>query len=168
MTETPTMTTEAENNGSQPLVELPQIIATLRWAIQARQEQADVLRMQLDELNKEIRRYERALAPLVNEPSSLTKSRAKPGPKPSPRTRGIGDERLAQIERTILDYARDHEEFRQVEIRSLMPSLGSGAMAIAFEQLRQDGVIRFARKDGNSKVFRLTNQAVTEVSDGRN
>ena len=64
----------------------------------------------------------------------------------------------------MLEFAEDHEEFRQVDIRTLPgidPTVAkSSMMALAFEALRQEGVIRFARQDGNNKFFRLTRQAM--------
>jgi hypothetical protein len=60
-----------------------------------------------------------------------------------------------------LRFCADHDEFRQVDIRTMSgaPTDSSSKMATAFERLRQDNVIRFARKDGNNKFYRLTSES---------
>ena len=70
---------------------------------------------------------------------------------------------LIQIEASIREYAEHHEEFRQVDIRTMPnpPTTSSGAIATAFEKLRERNVIRLVRKDGNNKIFRLTSAALT-------
>jgi hypothetical protein len=107
-----------------------------------------------------IKRYDRAIRALTNEPSQrgrLPTKQLKAKPK------GIGPERMETIKDAVLAYAEDHEEFRQVDIRGVVPSAlaSSSVMAVAFEMLRQDNVIRLARKVGNQRYFRLTNAMLT-------
>jgi hypothetical protein len=76
----------------------------------------------------------------------------------------VGEERLDRIREIVLEYAADHEEFRQVDIRT-QPGLEgamvtSSVMTTAFNRLRQENVIRLARQEGNSKWFRLTREAL--------
>jgi hypothetical protein len=68
---------------------------------------------------------------------------------------------MAALREIILRYAEDHDEFAQVDIRTLpdSPVTHSGGIAHAFEALRQEGFIRFARQDGLRKVYRLTRSA---------
>lgn len=66
----------------------------------------------------------------------------------------IGEERLAAIKNAIVKMPSD--EFRQVDVRNTLPGINSSVTAVAFEQLRQDGWMRLARKEGNNKYYRLT------------
>jgi hypothetical protein len=144
------------NNGnSDPL--LAAVLPALENAIEAGATRRDELQAELDAINAEIKRCERARAALVETPKPR-------GPKP-PGTRvrtkpaGIGDERLAAITEAIRGLAAENDEFSQVEVRSIT-GFNSGVTAIGFEKLRQDGMIRFARQDGLRKVFRLTREAL--------
>jgi hypothetical protein len=112
------------------------------------------------------RRYEGLL-------TRLTGTYTKPGPR-GPRPPGgervravpanIGAERVAEIKQMILDYAADHEEFRQVDVRTLPTPSGwrftSSISANAFEQLRQENFLRIGRVNGNQKFYRLTREAL--------
>jgi hypothetical protein len=135
-----------------------EIVVGIRRRIAHRKEHIEALQAQIDPMLAQMKRDERALALLTGE------ERAKPGLKPGPKPKGdrvrdnpsrVGDERLAQIRETIAAFAADHEEFRQVDIRTIT-GLTSSNMATAFEMLRQQNVIRFARQDGNNKYYRLT------------
>jgi hypothetical protein len=159
----------AANGGSSNIDN--QLTKLLREEIAQRKVRVDELQAELDALKPELKRYERVLAQLSDDPAEQT---AKPGPK-GPRGsskgkiaeaaagKGIGDERLASIREQVLVYAEDHEEFRQADIRLFMGEVNSGIMTLAFERLRQDGVIRFARREGNNKYFRLTRPAAREA-----
>jgi hypothetical protein len=107
-----------------------------------------------------LKRYEDTRKRLVGEP---LKAGRKPGPKPPARTTPsrTSPEKMDQLREMILRYAEDHDEFAQVDIRTLpgSPVTHSGGIAHAFEQLRQDGFIRFARQDGLRKIYRLTRSA---------
>src|SRR5215831_13188445 len=123
---------------------------------------------ELDALRPELKRYERVLAQLSGEPTTTGKKRGRPkGTGHYTKGKGIGDERLEAIRQAVLHYARDHDEFAQVDIRAFagdgVTGGGSGIMTMAFEKLRQEGTIRFARQEGNRKMFRLTRQAAREV-----
>ena len=120
------------------------------------------LQDQLDEVTPELRKIDRALNALTGEGS-------KPGPKGSKtlvrkHPSGVGDERAAEIRQMILEYARDHDEFRQVDIRGLPTPSGwaftSSISATVFERLRQENFLRIARAEGNSKYYRLTREAL--------
>ncbi|HEY1437400.1 MAG TPA: hypothetical protein VGG82_07845 [Casimicrobiaceae bacterium] len=124
-----------------------------------------VLRAEIAERKRELARYERALALLEGEPSAPANGSSAPAParkraKPSK----LGEERMAKVEAAIHEFAKDHDEFRQVDIRTVI-DVTSGTTAMAFEQLRQAGTIRLARKDGNNKWYRLT-EATRRENDG--
>jgi hypothetical protein len=138
--------------------------AALLDAVQAR---IDRRRRRIDELEAElaihrpqIKRDERVIALLKGDDVAKP---AKPAGKPAPRGHGVAEGTVAAIEDAIRRYTLDHEEFRQVDIRGMPnpPTGNSGAVATAFERLRERGVIRFVRQDGNAKYFRLTREAVT-------
>jgi hypothetical protein len=118
-------------------------------------QQEDSLMLALAQVTAERRRYEKTRAALLGE----TRPPARPKEKPKVLRKGIGDPRLLTIRNAVLDFAADHEEFRQVDIRTNTGD-NSGTMAIAFERLRQDNFIRFARRDGINKYFRLTRETL--------
>jgi len=161
-----TGTSAIENNGVVPdVIDEQQIIDSLRGAIAARTAYRDELVAEATRIGLEIRRYERALAPLLNE-DKPRKDRPASAPK---RTKGIkvgtgsiGEERVKEIEDAILDYASDHDEFRQVDVRGRI-GYSSSVMSQGFEALRQTGVIRFARREGSQKFFRLTTEGLAKV-----
>ena len=118
------------------------------------------LKAELDKVDLEYKRADRALRLLTGEPLA-----AKPRATPQKQyPKAIGDERLREIRFAVLKYAEDHEEFRQVDIRTMAgldPTIAkSSTMATAFDQLRQENTIRLARVEGNSKWFRLTREAM--------
>jgi hypothetical protein len=61
------------------------------------------------------------------------------------------------IKAKTLEIAGHMEEFRQIDVRSAMGgSAGkSSTMSLAFERMRQENIIRFARQEGIQKYFRL-------------
>jgi hypothetical protein len=141
------------------------VIARLRSVVETHEAKRAELKAQLDAMDLEYKRADRALKMLTGELVTGKQSRQ---PTSSARVREIpsrvSDERLAVLRDTVLAYAEDHEEFRQVDIRTL-PNVDSfltrsSILALGFEALRQEGTIRFARQDGNNKWFRLTRQAM--------
>jgi hypothetical protein len=122
----------------------------------------------LAEQRAALKRYEDTRKRLVGEPLRGP-NKPKPGPKPTPSGTYTGSrvspEKLEAVKASILRFAEDHDEFAQVDIRSLpdAPLTHSGGIAHAFEQLRQEGFIRFARQDGLKKLYRLTRSAVAET-----
>jgi len=155
----------ASGNGGSPDSQLDvQVVKLLRKEVAQRRARVDELTAELDELKPSLRRYERVLAQLSDNPAEQER---KPGPKrtgrKNSRGKGISDERLERIRQAVLRYARDHDEFRQVDIRAFVgENAASGILTLAFERLRQEGTVRFARQDGNNKWFRLTREAVRE------
>ena len=137
-------------NGASPLASDTEIIAALRRRI--------------DNLRRETARYEKALALIDGSAPKLGRPPRNGAPQPkAPRERRVGPERLADVERTIREIAAEHDEFTQVDVRE-RTGFSSSMMAAAFEQLRQQGVIRLARKDGIRKMFRLTQEALVSSS----
>jgi hypothetical protein len=154
----------SEDNGSIPLPQASEIALQLHALVTDRQNalaQHDLVR---DKIVTELRTYEKALAALTGEPKKPGRPKAKAATESTAKK--VGDERLAAIEQLVREYAEDHEEFRQVDLRSAygtLPDGGSftsGMSAIAFEELRQRNVLRVARVDGNSKFYRLTREAL--------
>lgn len=135
------------------------ILADLRERIKLLREQERGLQAQLSEVGSVIKRYERAIKVLQDEP----KAQATPKKRIRTDNTRIGPERLDRIREAVLQYGQAHEEFRQVDIRALV-DINSSASAVAFEQLRQENVIRFARKDGNSKWYRLTREVLNAAT----
>jgi hypothetical protein len=151
----------SDENGTAPSPQAEPIIAQLRELVDNRQDalmQHDLVR---DQIVAELRTYEKALAALQG-----ATRKAKPKGQARTAPSKLSDERLAEIESIVREYATDHEEFRQVDIRSAhgtLPSggtLSSGMSALAFEELRQRNVLRVARVEGNSKFYRLTREAL--------
>jgi len=116
---------------------------------------------ELDVLTPQLRRYEKALKVLEGEPIRAGRPPKDATKKRATRPNKIGPEKLGQIREAVLEFADTHEEFRQVDIRGVM-DVTSGVTAIAFEMLRQENLIRFARQDGNNKWYRLTREALND------
>lgn len=161
---------EPANNGTMPDEEDLAAAEVLQTRIADLNEQKDQLEAQLEMILPRLRRYEAALTALTG-PAEPVKRERKPKPeKPAgaqavrQKPSRVAPERLERIKALILEYAEDHEEFRQRDIREIAePALSnSSMMATAFEQLRQEdeNFIRFARQDGNSKYYRLTRETV--------
>ena len=113
-----------------------------------------------------LKRYEDTRKRLVGEPLRVNR---KPGrPRNEDRVRvvpsKVSPEKMSDIEAFVRAWAEDHEEFRQIDIRSApgSPVTDSGKSSAAFEQMRQANVLRLARVDGNNKFYRLTRSAVAE------
>jgi len=148
------------------------LVKLLRAEVAQRRNRVDELVTELDELKPALKRYERVLAQLTGEqPVVSGKKRGRPkgsGSSHYQRGKGIGDERMEVIRQGVLRYARDHEEFAQVDVRAFIGDAAGGAasgiMTLAFEKLRQENTIRFARQDGNRKMFRLTREAAREIA----
>lgn len=157
------VTSAASVNGTEPAPFAAKIAGELRELIEERTQRLEAIDAERREVAEELKVYRAALAPLTGE---SPRKRKKPAASTGTPARGtaIGPERLAAIEAAVRTFAADHDEFRQVDIRSMVGDKAgnSSVMAAAFEQLRQANVIRFARKDGAQKFFRLTNTALRE------
>lgn len=139
------------------------IAATLVNEIARRRVRIDELEQELALLTPEVKRYERALALITNETPP-----AKTGPKPktatTPDKKRLSDSAYKEIHDAVIRFAADHEEFRQVDVRVANGDTGhfrSSTLALGFEALRQNNILRFARQEGNNKYFRLTRAAAT-------
>jgi hypothetical protein len=155
----------AEANGTTPAADKRALARdALRAQIEEIREEHTALEARLRAITPELRSYEKALALISDDPADQPKP-SKPGPKVKVRAEPskIGEDRLEVIKQAIRAIAEHRDEFRQVDVRE-RTGLSSSVTATAFEQLRQDNVIRFARKDGNNKFFRLANTEVTEAS----
>lgn len=151
---------QTDQNGQVVDIDDDDIVQAVQARIDRRRARIDELEGELAEHRAQAKRDERVVALLRGEAS-------QPGPKPAAKVRRggaqvggtkVGAELMTAIEASIRQYAVDHEEFRQVDIRKMAnpPTTSTGALATAFEVLRQDNVIRFVRQDGIAKWFRLT------------
>jgi len=149
---------ELAKQGSQ----MDKVIDDLEEVIETTRKERDFLRARLDNANQRLARAEKAKRFLTGEPAPQGKPR---GPykkfTAGGEAKGVSEERVELVERTIREYIAEHDtdEFRQVDIRAIT-GMTSSTTATSFERLRQRGIIRFARQDGNNKWFRLTRQAM--------
>jgi hypothetical protein len=159
----------AQNGGGPSDLDL-KLAEELRAVVAQRQVRADELKTELEAIGPELRRYEKALALLTEEVQLPGKPRgAKAGRKRGRRpgaARGISDERLGEVKDAILKITQRQDEFRQADVLA-EGRWGSGPVAIAFEHLRREKVIRLARKDppgtrGGGNWFRLTQSALSD------
>lgn len=161
--QSPTAAAHAEENGGTSSAGTDsELLTLLDKEIAARKARVDELRAELAGIEPELKRYERVRAMLTGAQPEKRTGRPKSASQTA-KTSRMGDARVAVIRDAVLRYAKDHEEFRQVDIRAITGE-GSSPMALAFERMRQEGVIRFARQEGNNKWFRLTREAARELS----
>lgn len=147
---------------------------------QAIQKQLDGLEAQraelqsaLDEITPQLQRYQKALKAILGEPLRVDRrdpetgeivARKKPGPKPKNpgvKTATASEESIARNTAAIRQLSEDHDDITQVEVRAITGE-SSGASSLAFKELRERGIIRLARQDGNHKYFRLTRAALSQ------
>jgi hypothetical protein len=163
--------TAPAQNGSAPLLpHATEIVQQLRSLIGERELRLAELDREREQIHSELKAYEAAIRPLTGD--IRLKKRGRPAGQPTEAKRAVpsqvSPERLTEIEGFIRAYAQDHEEFRQVDVRSTYGKFAagqtftSGIAARAFETLKQEphNLIRIARVDGNSKWYRLTNSAL--------
>jgi DNA-binding transcriptional ArsR family regulator len=119
-----------------------------------------LLKAEIARKRRELNRYETALAMLEEQENQPVERPVKPK-KQKQYPKRISEEKLTDLRKVILNIAQDKDEFRQIDVRSVT-NISSSAAATGFEQLRQEGMIRLARKDGNNKYYRLTSEALRE------
>ena len=146
------------------------IVVELRASIETRRSRVAELRAEIDEIMPALKRYERALQLLTGDepenrgpgrPTGGKPSKYKPISQQVAEGKGISVERLNTIVETIYELIEDRDEFRQVDVRTKL-DIPSNVASLAFEALRQKGVIRLARAEGNNKWYRLTREALVE------
>lgn len=158
--------TDHGTNGTVPLTAREKIAVEIEVEIERceqrraeREHRRAEIASQIAEIDNEIKAFRQAAQRLRGEPL-ISKPATKRGPRgPYKSERSANGELTARIRSAVMLFARDHDEFRQIDIRSMPGAeLKSSQTAIAFEQLRQDGVLRLARKEGNNKYYRLTSE----------
>jgi hypothetical protein len=155
MEDTVTSNGRPAEEAALPVASESPAIAGLRSEMAVLVKRREELLAAINAITPELKRYEKALAFLTGE---IAAPKKKAAVQKRDHTR-VSDDRVELIRRAILLYARDHEEFRQVDLRTAT-GFTSSVMATSFEKLRQTNVIRFARQDGNNKWYRLTREAV--------
>lgn len=160
-----------EGNGYVSVSELADdpVVQDLRKRVQKLSTEQVQLKKRLAEITPQLSRYEKALKVMTGEP--LTGVRGAPKGKRGPLGgKAISDEALERIKEDIIRFAEDHEEFRQVDIRTMPDAhiTDSGKLSTAFKVLREDdyNFLRLARKSGNNIYFRLTRAAIQEHFEG--
>jgi ribosomal protein S25 len=128
----------------------------------------DELREELAELERDVKGYEKAMHALDPEyaPPAPVKTGAQPKQVRPAAKRGVGPERLAQIEAAAREIAAENGgDVTQVQVRD-RTGLSSAVMTGAFRMLRDNNVLRFARVDkkpgqgGQTKIYKLTRPAL--------
>jgi hypothetical protein len=148
-----------EDNGAPPAMAV--VVETLRVAIESQAARRDQLATELEQVRRELTKYQKALALIDEAALPPAAPKKKPGPK-GPSGTKISPERVAEIEKVIRDWVAEHGDvrFRQVDIRDAMPSMTSGVSSFAFAALRDSGVLRIAGQEGNNRYYRLTHPAL--------
>lgn len=160
-------------NGAATRLGDDELIASIEAQASALRARAEQLRSELETIEPHLKRYEKSIKALRGEPvghpgvkrgRSVRTSEAEGPTRAKPSK--LSPERLEAIRSAVLAYAEDHEEFRQVDIRGTLEGTeaNSSVMALAFETLRQENTIRFARQEGNAKWFRLSNATAQTVT----
>jgi hypothetical protein len=156
---------EPTANGSPGLVGDDAIIAAIEQKRVGLYARAEELKAELAKITPELRRYEKAIMAIRGEPLGNPQGK-RPGPKPKTAAAGVAKKVSEEtIERTweaIQQLAVDGDEFTQVQARAVTGDKSSTS-SLAFEALRQDGRIRFARQQGLHKYFRLGSVALSET-----
>jgi hypothetical protein len=108
------------------------------------------------EINAQIKRYERTLKSLIDEPQQP--KRVRPPRPVSAREKSIRQSDWWPERREgIIAYIREHGESRQIDWRKAA-GVRSGESSIMFRILRDDDVIRISRVAGVHKYYRLTKE----------
>ena len=151
----------ADLNGHAGLTGDEQIIAAIEAQSAAARARAAELRAELERITPELRRYDKAIAALRGESLTPGKPKKKDGPPSAKYAQKVSPEAVDRIWEAVQKLTGEggQDEFTQVQARTITGDT-SGVSSLAFEALRQDGKIRFARRDGNQKVFRLTHAEV--------
>jgi DNA-binding transcriptional ArsR family regulator len=154
------LTTEPTTNGvAHHQDEDNEAVRALESMIATRKARHDELQAQLEEITPELRRYQRALALIKGESPQAGRPSTKGTKTHYGKTTGVSEERVEQVMGAIRKLAETNDEFRQVDVRGVV-DVTSGVSAMAFEALRQRGIIRLARQEGNNKFYRLTREAL--------
>lgn len=157
-----TTTFDPAANGAPPLQSDQDIIAAMEAQRAALAVRETELMAELAKITPEVRRYEKAIKAIKGEPLGNPQGRTKtPGPKPAKKGKGISPAGIERAREAIRVVAADNDEFTQVQVRAITGEKSSST-SLAFEALRQEGFIRFARQQGLHKYFRLTHSAVAE------
>jgi hypothetical protein len=167
---------EAEANGQPPIADDDALIRQLQAIVSDKELRLELLAKQDQEIRGELKRYAAALRALTGEAKApakpkgkqFTSTRLESGEIVRSRAGGtrntskIGPEMYDAIKSKTLEIAGHMEEFRQIDVRSALGGTAgkSSTMSLAFERMRQENIIRFARQDGIQKYFRLTREQV--------
>jgi hypothetical protein len=158
---------QAQNNGASDMYDATDIIKELEGVISALVAEKEELKGQMGAIDAAIKRYGRAISAL-----ELPQALAPKAPKErSGQKREASKDSMRRsarwddLQTAVIAYAREHDEFRQVDLRNDLEDLKltSGHSSIAFDILRDDNILRVSRIDGNSKFYRLTQEALSNA-----
>jgi len=123
---------------------------------------------QVADVERALKRYERALKALGDPAYATEPKQVKPNTHAAQRSAQQKASAMKSMARSdtwphlreaIIAYAHEHEEFRQVDFRDGY-DITSSKSSTAFNLLREENVLRISRVDGNSKFYRLTKEAL--------
>jgi hypothetical protein len=134
------------------------IIAAIEQQRVVLEARAEKLRAELAKIVPELKRYEKAISVIRGEP--LAHPRVSKAPKSTAKQK-VSDEEITRTWEAIQRLLEDSDEFTQVQVRAIT-NQKSSTSSLAFEALRQEGRIRFARQQANFKYYRLTRSAVAD------
>lgn len=150
---------EPAANGNPGIMSDDAIIAAIEQQRVVLEARAEKLRAELAKIVPELKRYEKAIAVIRGESLAHPRGQSK-APKVNAKAK-ISDEEVTRTWEAIQGLLEDSDEFTQVQVRAITGQKSSTS-SIAFEVLRQEGRIRFARQQANFKYYRLTRSAVAE------
>jgi hypothetical protein len=160
----PEVLTAAASNGAPAPSVRERVAEQLRAAIAELVDRRDDLAAELAGVNGEIKMLERSLAPLAPPDPNKTRPGRPPKADGDPvrkKPAKVGPERMARVEAVVRELGKGDAEFRQVDVRE-QTGLTSSIMTSAFRQLREDDVVRLARREGINQWFKLTRPALRE------
>jgi hypothetical protein len=156
----PSATLEAAANGHPGLTGDEDIIAAIEQKRVALHIRAEELKAELATVNPELRRYEKAIAAIRGDKPAPIKP-AKGGSKRLVRGQTVSGEAVKRTWAAIEQLTEQADDFTQTQVRAITGD-SSGVSSLAFEKLRQDNQIRFARQEGQQKIYRLSQASVDE------
>jgi len=163
--------TPSANGSSSVMAGREGLLASMREQKNVLDERRRELMVEVHAIDEDLKAYNKAIAALDPQPAEGSKVSKAALDKVRPTASKVGPERLAEITEVIRDLAsKDPDgEIRQVDVTHVT-GYSSAVMSAAFNQLRDENVLRIARvarsatDDGKGKGtwFRLTRPALRD------